>query len=89
VLIDLFQPKKNRLPSYNTVYRALLHLDYKDYYVCLSKFFNVQKNTGETVGLDGKVLKRLYYTGTICLKTWHKPNDYTLLIYTQLNKFLE
>ncbi|MEH2040197.1 transposase family protein [Nostoc sp.] len=56
-LIDLFQPPKNRLPSYSTVRRALLHVDYEDYSVCLSKFFNVQPNTGETVGLDGKVLK--------------------------------
>ncbi|MBE8992766.1 ISAs1 family transposase [Nostoc sp. LEGE 12450] len=59
-LIDLFQPPKNRLPSYSTVRRALLHVDYEDYSVCLSKFFNVQPNTGETVGLDGKVLKGSY-----------------------------
>ncbi|MEH1956807.1 MAG: ISAs1 family transposase [Nostoc sp.] len=59
-LIELFQPPKNRLPSYSTVRRALLHVDYEDYSVCLSKFFNVQPNTGETVGLDGKVLKGSY-----------------------------
>lgn len=59
-LIDLFQPPKNRLPSYSTVRRALLHVDYEDYSVCLSKFFNVQPNSGETVGLDGKVLKGSY-----------------------------
>ncbi|MHC5932237.1 hypothetical protein [Nostoc sp.] len=28
--------------------------------MCLNKFFNVQPNTGETVGLDGKVLKGSY-----------------------------
>lgn len=59
-LIKLFQPPKNRLPFYSTVRRALLHVDYEDYSVCLSKFFNVQPNTGETVGLDGKVLKGSY-----------------------------
>jgi hypothetical protein len=69
VLIYLFQPQKNRLPAYSTVYLALLKVDYKDYSVCLSKFFNVQTNTGETIGLDGEVLKRSYYTGIICLKT--------------------
>lgn len=59
-LIDLFQPPKNRLPSYSTVRRALLHIDYEDYSICLSKFFNVQPNEGETIGLDGKVLKGSY-----------------------------
>jgi hypothetical protein len=42
------------------VRRALLHVNYEDYFVCLSKFFNIQPNTGETVGLDGKVLKGSY-----------------------------
>jgi hypothetical protein len=51
-LIDLFQPAKNRLPSYSTMRCALLQVDYEDYSVCLSKLFNV--------GLDGKVLKGSY-----------------------------
>jgi hypothetical protein len=46
--------------------RALLQ-DYEDYSVCLSKFFNIQPNTGETVGLDGKVLKGLYQIESCCL----------------------
>ncbi|WP_375512004.1 ISAs1 family transposase [uncultured Nostoc sp.] len=40
--------------------RALLHVDYEDYSVCLSKFFNVQPNSGETVGKKSKVLKGSY-----------------------------
>ncbi|MBD0385718.1 MAG: hypothetical protein ICV54_04080 [Nostoc sp. C3-bin3] len=39
------------------VRRTLLQVDYKDYFLCPIKFFYIQLNTGETVGLDGKVLK--------------------------------
>lgn len=59
-LIDLLKPAKNRLPSYSTVRRALLYINYKQYSVCLAKFFNVQPDAGETIGLDGKVLKGSY-----------------------------
>jgi len=59
-LIDLFNPPKNRLPSYSTLRRALLHINYEHYCVCLTKFFDVQPNPGETIGLDGKVLKGSY-----------------------------
>lgn len=41
-LIDLLKPAKNRLPSYSTLRRALLHVDYEQYGACLAKFFNVQ-----------------------------------------------
>jgi len=30
-LIDLFKPPKNRLPSYSTIRRSLLHVDYEQY----------------------------------------------------------
>lgn len=40
--------------------RALLHVDYEDYSVCLSKFFNIQPNGGETVGKKSKILKGSY-----------------------------
>ena len=40
--------------------RALLHIDYEQYGVCLAKFFDVQPINGETIGLDGKVLKGSY-----------------------------
>ena len=56
-LIDLFKPAKNRLPSYSRVRRALLYVNYHQDSVCLAKFFNVQPDAGETIGLDGKVLK--------------------------------
>ncbi len=59
-LIDLFKPPKNRLPSYSTLRRALLHINYEQYSACLAKFFNVHVTSGETVGVDGKVLKSSY-----------------------------
>lgn len=59
-LIDLFKPPKNRLPSYSTVRRALLHINYEQYSACLANFFDVQPICGETIGLDGKVLKGSY-----------------------------
>jgi hypothetical protein len=59
-LIDLLKPPKNRLTSYSTVRRALLHIDYEQYSICLAKFFNIQPNPGETIALDGKVLKGSY-----------------------------
>jgi hypothetical protein len=59
-LIDLLKPSKNRLPSYSTIRRALLHIDYQQYSECLAKFFNVQPEKGETISLDGKVLKGSY-----------------------------
>ncbi len=59
-LIELLKPSKNRLPSYSTIRRALLHIDYHQYSKCLAKFFEVQPNFGETIGVDGKVLKGSY-----------------------------
>lgn len=41
-LIDLFKPPKNRLPSYSTIRRALLHLNYEEYSSSLARFFEVQ-----------------------------------------------
>jgi hypothetical protein len=59
-LIDMFKPPKNRLPCYSTIRRALLHLNYEQYSHCLARFFSVQPLVGETIGLDGKVLKGSY-----------------------------
>lgn len=59
-LIDLLKPTKNRLPSYSTVRRTLLHIDYEHYSVCLANFFEIKPVPGETVGMDGKVLKGSY-----------------------------
>ena len=59
-LIDLFKPAKNRLPSYSTVRRTLLHIDYSGYSACLANFFDIKPVAGETIGMDGKVLKGSY-----------------------------
>jgi hypothetical protein len=55
-LIRLFQPPKNRLPSYSTIRRVLLHLDYREYSVRLARFFEIEPLPGETIATDGKVL---------------------------------
>jgi DDE_Tnp_1-associated len=54
-LLALFQPPKNRLPSYSTIRRALLRLDYREYSARLSRFFGIQPLAGETIATDGKV----------------------------------
>ena len=59
-LIDLLKPPKNRLPSYSTIRRTLLHLDYEQYSACLARFFDVSPQPGETLALDGKVLRGSY-----------------------------
>jgi len=41
-LVVLFQPPKDRLPSYSTIRRALLRLDYREYSARLSRFFDIQ-----------------------------------------------
>lgn len=46
-----------RLPSYSTIRRVLLKIDYADYSCKLSKFFQIIPIKGETIGLDGKVLR--------------------------------
>ena len=59
-LITLFQPPKNRLPSYSTIRRVLLHLDYREYSVRLARFFEIEPLPGETIATDGKVLRGSY-----------------------------
>jgi hypothetical protein len=59
-LVALFQPKKDRLPSYSTIRRVLLDLDYKSYSACLARFFEVEPQAGETIAVDGKVLRGSY-----------------------------
>lgn len=63
-LLELFTPRKNRLPSYSTIRRVLLSLDYKAYSECLEKFFAIEPLRGETIALDGKVLRGSYNTDT-------------------------
>lgn len=59
-LVELFQPPKGRIPSYSTIRRALLRTEYQTYSACLSRFFGIQPLSGETIAVDGKVLKGSY-----------------------------
>jgi fructose 1,6-bisphosphatase len=49
-----------RLPSYSTIRRALLVIDYEDYSARLARFFEITPIEGETLALDGKVLRGSY-----------------------------
>lgn len=59
-LVTLFQPDKGRLPSYSTIRRALLRTEYQAYAACLARFFGIQPMPGETLAMDGKVLRGSY-----------------------------
>ena len=59
-LVELFQPPKGRIPSYSTLRRVLLQIDAQSYSACLAKFFGIQPQTGETIAMDGKVLRGSY-----------------------------
>jgi len=56
-LIDVLKPQ-NRLPSYSTVGRSLLHIDLSD--IPRAWLCSLQPACGETIGLDGKVFKGSY-----------------------------
>lgn len=59
-LVDLLKPPKGRLPSYSTIRRTLLRLDYEQYSASLARFFEIQPVKGETLALDGKVIRGSY-----------------------------
>lgn len=59
-LVVLFAPPKGRLPSYSTIRRTLLRVEYQIYSACLSRFFGIQPLSGETIATDGKVLRGSY-----------------------------
>ena len=52
-LLELFSPAKSRLPSYSTIRRVLLDLDYEAYSRCLAEFFVIEPLAGETIAMDG------------------------------------
>jgi len=52
------------IPSYSTIRRSLLPLDYKEYSARLAQFFELEPISGETLALDGKVLKGSYLLET-------------------------
>lgn len=62
-LVKLFAPEKGRLPSYSTIRRTLLRINYQDYSACLSRLFRIEPIKGETIGVDGKVLRGSYESG--------------------------
>ena len=59
-LIKLLKPAKERLPSYSTIRRVLLTLDYPAYSAALARFFDIEPLPGETLALDGKQLRGSY-----------------------------
>lgn len=59
-LVALFSPPQDRLPSYSTIRRTLLRVDYHEYAACLSRFFGVHPQPGETIATDGKVVRGSY-----------------------------
>ena len=61
-LVELFKLEKNRLPSYSTIRRVLLQTDEEHYAQCLSRFFKISPKAGETMALDGKILKHSFMT---------------------------
>lgn len=63
-LVTLFQPVKGRLPSYSTIRRTLLRIEYEQYSGCLSHFFGIQPLPRETIATDGKVLRGSYETAS-------------------------
>ena len=72
-LLTLFKPTKNRLPSYSTIRRVLLSIDEEAYAQCLSHFFEVVPQPGETVATDGKVIKHSFMTETDNPQTQSHP----------------
>jgi hypothetical protein len=80
-LLELFSPRKNRLPSYSTIRRVLLGLDYKAYSACLEKFFEIEPLRGETIALDGKVLRGSYSADTPASTTDSHPAIQLVTVY--------
>ena len=63
-LIAIFNPPKSRIPSYSTIRRVLLELDYAQYSAALARFFGIEPLSGETLAVDGKVLRGSYQLET-------------------------
>jgi len=72
-LILLFGSPKHGLPSYSTIRRVLLTLDYQAYGACISEFFTIEPKAGETIALDGKVLRGSYQLETNASTTESHP----------------
>jgi DDE_Tnp_1-associated len=80
-LLELFCPPKGRLPSYSTIRRVLLELDYKDYDRCLARFFKITPEAGETIGMDGKAARGSYNRETTASTTEAHPAIQLVTVY--------
>jgi hypothetical protein len=80
-LLELFSPAKSRLPSYSTIRRVLLELDYQAYSQCLSRFFQIEPIAGETIAMDGKVLRGSYNLDTPASTTESHPAIQLVTVY--------
>ena len=89
-LMALFNPPKQRLPSYSTIRRVLLNLDYSDYSAALARFFGIEPLPGETLAVVrlrrsealGKVLRGSYQLETDNLDS--PPHPAILLVSAYL-----
>ena len=72
----------DRLPSYSTIRRTLLETDYEEYSARLAQFFNITPEKGETIGLDGKVLKGSYLIEED--NQWCEPHPAIMLVSAYL-----
>jgi DDE_Tnp_1-associated len=80
-LVALFQPEKGRLPSYSTIRRVLLELDARSYGACLTRFFQVEPKSGETIAWDGKTLRGSYNSDTAATNTETHPAIQLVTVY--------
>jgi hypothetical protein len=80
-LLELFSPAKSRLPSYSTIRRVLLELDYEAYGQCLARFFQIEPLPGETIAMDGKVLRGSYNLATPASTTESHPAIQLVTVY--------
>jgi hypothetical protein len=80
-LMELFNPVKSRLPSYSTIRRVLLNLDYQAYSNCLAQFFQIEPVAGETIAMDGKVLRGSYNLETCASTAESHPAIQLVTVY--------
>lgn len=80
-LVELFAPAKQRLPSYSTIRRVLLQLDYEQYSACLAKFLEIKPRAGEMLAVDGKQLRGSYQLSSECSTTEPHPAIQLVSVY--------
>jgi hypothetical protein len=80
-LMELFHPAKSRLPSYSTIRRVMLKVDDQAYSSCLGQFFQIEPVAGETIAMDGKVLRGSYNRSTNASRTESHPAIQLVTVY--------